>query len=65
MSDGLLIDQQVHKTSQHGRGVVDSRVGGLVEEGGQKIRLGHRLLQLVGNAAEQHSLAFAGIALDP
>src|SRR6266480_7444577 len=61
----LLIDKQVNQTSQHGRGVVDSQVSGLAEEVGQKIRLSHRLLQLVDNAAEQHSLALTGITLDP
>ncbi len=61
----LLIDKQVHQTSQHGRGVVDSQVCGLAEEVGQKIRLGHQLLQLINNAAEQHSLALARITLDP
>src|SRR5947207_12141262 len=59
----LLIDKQVHQASQHGRGVVDSQVSGLAEEVGEKIRLGHRFLQLVDNAAEQHGLA--GITLDP
>ena len=61
---GLLIDKQVHQASQHGCGVVDSRVGGLAEEVRQKIRRGYRLLQLVDNAAEQHGLALAGITLD-
>src|SRR2546423_15054572 len=31
---GLLIDKQVYQTSQHGRGIVDSRVSGLAEEVG-------------------------------
>jgi hypothetical protein len=61
----LLIDKQVHQASQHGCGVVDSRVSGLAEEVGQKLRRSYLLLQLIDNAAEQHGLALAGTTLDP
>jgi hypothetical protein len=57
----LLVDKQVHQTSQHGCGIVDSRVGGLAEEVGQKICLSYRRLQLVDNAAEQHGQAGEGL----
>jgi len=61
----LLIDKQIYQTSQHGRCVVDSRIGGLAEEVGQKSRLNYRLVQLRNNAIEQHRLTLAGIALNP
>jgi hypothetical protein len=66
MKDGVGGSDMVgFRESPERSGVVDSRVGGLAEEVEQKIRLGHRLLQLVDNAAKQHDLALAGIALNP
>ncbi len=66
----LLVDQQINQTSQHGPGVVDTRVGSLAEEVGQQsigflVLRSRYCIQFVDDTTEKHRLAFARIAPDP
>jgi hypothetical protein len=45
--------------------MVDAHVGGLAEEERQKAGASRRPFQFVDNAAEQHRLALAWVALNP
>ncbi len=58
----FLLNEHGDDASEHRRGVVDALVGGLAEGVRQGPGL---LLQLVDDAAEQHGLALARVALDP
>jgi hypothetical protein len=60
----LLVDEQIDQTAQHSRSIIDPLVGALAEEVRKTARFGHQLLQLVYNTAEQHCLAFTGVAFD-
>ena len=66
----LLVQEQIDEAAEHGRGIVDARVGGLEEEVRQQrgcllVSQPRHGAYFVDDAAEQHRLALAGITLDP
>jgi hypothetical protein len=66
----LLVDKQVDKAAEHGRYIIDTRIGRLAEEVGQQrgcllVSRPRQGAHFIDDAADQHRLAFAGVAFDP
>lgn len=58
----LSVEEQINETAEHGRCAVQTRIRGLAKE---VDRFVPRPLEIIDDAAHQHRLAFARVALDP